>query len=324
MKKEISPANDGVIRGILAGTLVITAGVTMPGVLPENKPAITQALSKDNNEQDPTNTIGGELTATSTSVGIELTPTPIATVTEMSLGTEPIITSEPVELIITQETTEVASNVEETEMPEVSKEVVSVSGWTIEVFENATDQMKEWVKTWGILDPVKWPNFPNVDNKEANFVASDGLEYGMDESVYCQQDKKCDIPVAAGHERIITGDYNIPGMDACTISEDGQGCGIMIINVGNVTANFRDSMVDTGFTVTGRYWNGDKLPEAINGGLSHVANNMLNLNSPLNPNYGVNAGANCSVVEGCKSVRLAFVIVSGNEVLVKGVTYVNR
>lgn len=205
-----------------------------------------------------------------------------------------------------------------------TEEKVKVENWNIETFAGVTDQMKEWVGALKNLDPVKWPEFPNVDNSEANFVAANGLEYGMDESIYCQQDQTCDIPVAARHYRIITADYNISGIDSCTGSEAGQGCAIMIINVGEVTANFRDSIIDTGFTVTGRYWNGDKLPEAINGGLSHVANNMLNLDSTLNPYKSVNAGANCSVVDGCKSVRLAFVIISGNELLVRGVTTVNR
>jgi len=203
-------------------------------------------------------------------------------------------------------------------------ENVEVGDWNVEIFDGATDQMRGWIEELKNLDPVKWPNFPNVDNPQAGFVAANGLEYGMAESVYCQQDQTCDIPISAGHYRIITADYDIPGIDACMGSEANQGCGIMLINVGDVTANFRDAKVDTGFTVFGRYWNGDKLPEAIYGGLSHVANNMLNLNSALNPDGSVNAGANCSVREGCKSVRLAFAIISGNELLVKGVTTVNR
>lgn len=206
----------------------------------------------------------------------------------------------------------------------VTEEKVTNGDWNVEIFAGATDQMKGWVEALKNLEPVKWPEFPNVDNPEADFVSANGLEYGMDESVYCQQGQTCDIPVAARHYRIITADYDIAGIDACTGSVEGLGCGIMIINVGEVTANFRDSTVDSGFTVTGRYWNGDKLPEAINGGLSHVANNMLNLDSTLNPSESVNAGANCSVVDGCNSVRLAFAIVSGNELLVKGVTTINR
>jgi hypothetical protein len=224
---------------------------------------------------------------------------------------------------VTQEATAIAT---QTVIPEktTTGENVVVGNWDVETFAGATDQMKGWIEALKNLEPVKWPEFPNVDNPQVGFVAADGLEYGMDESIYCQHDQTCDVPVAARHYRIITADYNIPGIDACTGSVEGNGCGIMIINVGEVTANFRNSMVDTGFTVTGRFWNGDKLPEAINGGLSHVGNNMLNLDSTLNPEKSVNAGANCSVVDGCKSVRLAFAIVSGNELLVKGVTTINR
>lgn len=204
------------------------------------------------------------------------------------------------------------------------QENVQVSDWDVEIYGGATKQMRDWVGGLKNLDPVKWPEFPNVDNPQVNFSSANGLEYGMDESVFCQQDQTCDIPVPARHYRIITADYDIPGIDACTGSETNLGCGIMLINVGEVTANFRDAKVDTGFTVFGRYWNGDKLPEAIFGGLSHVANNMLNLNSTLNPDKSVNAGANCSVPGGCESVRLVFAIISGNELLVKGVTTVNR
>jgi hypothetical protein len=239
-----------------------------------------------------------------------------ATQTGMPTATERVVTATP----------KATATVAETAAPEktATAENVEVADWAVEVFAGATDQMKGWVKEFKNLNPVIWPNFPNVDNPQANFVAANGLEYGMDESVFCQQDETCDIPVEAGHYKIITADYDIAGIDACKGTVANQGCGIMIINVGNVTANFRDSKVDAGFEVDGRYWNGDKLPEAINGGLSHVANNMLNLDSKLNPDGSVNAGANCSVREGCKSVRLTFAIISGNELLVKGVTIVNR
>jgi hypothetical protein len=98
----------------------------------------------------------------------------------------------------------------------------------------------------------------------------------------------------------------------------------MLINVGEVTSNFENVTVNNAFTVWGRYWNGDTLPIAITALMSHAGNNMLNLGSTLNPDGITNAGANCSSPDGCERVRLTFVIISGNEVLAIGRTYVSR
>jgi len=42
---------------------------------------------------------------------------------------------------------------------------------------------------------------------------------------------------------------------------------------------------------------------------------MLNMNSKLNPTGIQNAGANCSVPEGCKGVHIQVLFTSGNEPL---------
>ena len=197
---------------------------------------------------------------------------------------------------------------------------VTSGSWEIETSSGATAQMREW--SYQALDPANWPEFPNVDNPLVGFEAKDGLEYGMDESLYCQRDQTCDIVVPAMHYRIISGDYDL-GFDSCTGSVAGEGCAIMLVNVGTVSADFREIQIDLGFTVFGRYWNGDEMPLAIWAGLSHVVHNMLNL-LPQVGSGEVNRGANCSVPQGCESVRAAFVIMSGNEILVKGVTTVSR
>lgn len=194
------------------------------------------------------------------------------------------------------------------------------ASWTLEIFNGATPQMLAW--QWRDLNPSLWPVFPNVDNVNAGFLAANGLEYGEDESGYCEQQELCDVVVPAMHYRVITGDYSL-GFDTCT-AQNGQGCGIILVNVGNVSASFEDVSVDFGFTVWGRYWNGDVLNDAIWATLSHVGNNMLDMDSELNPNELQNAGANCSVPTGCTSARLTFVIVSGNEVLIKGTETIFR
>ena len=191
----------------------------------------------------------------------------------------------------------------------------TMGGWNISYYKEATPALKQWKFENLVKD---WKDFPNVDFKPYNFLAKDGLEYGMAESAYCQRSQTCDINVPAMHYRLVTGDYSIKGIDSCQGEVTKAGCGIMLVNVGNVTAMFRESMVDYGFTVAGRYWNGETLPIAIRALLSHVAHNMTNQESK------VNQGANCSVSDGCQSVRLTFVVISGNEMLLKGTTLVSK
>lgn len=187
------------------------------------------------------------------------------------------------------------------------------SNWTIQYFDGATDQMHEWGDNLKTL-VWDWTAFPNVDFAKYGFKTKDGLEYGMAESAYCQQDTRCDVNTAAMHYRLISGDYTIPNVDSCKAT-DGQGCAIAIFNVGNVTAMWRDSNVDYGFTVTGRYWNGDAMATTVWALGSNTVYNMTVADS-------VNPGANCSVPDGCESVRFMWVVTSGNQVLLKAVTVV--
>ena len=52
--------------------------------------------------------------------------------------------------------------------------------------------------------------------------------------------------------------------------------------------------------------------------MSNTAYNILNQAG------GVNAGANCSVPGGCAKVKLTVVIISGNQLLMKATTTVNK
>lgn len=190
--------------------------------------------------------------------------------------------------------------------------------WMIQYFGGATDEMHDW--TFSKLDPATWSAFPNVDN--GSYPASQGLEYGEDLTTFCQFQETCDFVVPARHYRLYSGDYELDGVGSC-YARDQRGCALMVVNVGEVTASFEDQTFDAGFTVWGRYWDGNYLPQAIWAGLSHVANNMMNLSSTLNPG-GTNAGANCSVPDGCSSVEATFVVTSGNEILMVGRAVVSR
>jgi len=188
--------------------------------------------------------------------------------------------------------------------------------WTVSYFTGATRMMKDFRFT---DFQSGWKEFPNVDWPTGDFLAKNGLEYGQELSDFCQQDQTCDFPVAARSFRTITADYDISGIGSCKEGGTGIGCALIITNVGDVTASFRNQMVDTGHTITGLYWNGDELDQAISAWASHIVYRMVGVmtSMPANP------GANCSVPNGCKGVNIRFAIISGNELLVLGETIVN-
>gem|GEM_PF-4062610 len=182
--------------------------------------------------------------------------------------------------------------------------------WTVSYLTGATQLMKEFKFT--DYQP-NWKVFPNEDWEAGGFQAKNGLEYGQELSDFCQQDKTCDFPVAARSFRSITADYNIAGIGECYEGGTGIGCAIILVNMGDVTASFRNQMVDTGHTITGLYWNGDEIDQAISAWSNHVIYRMVGVqNNPANP------GSNCSVWNGCRGVNLRFAILSGNELLVLG------
>lgn len=242
---------------------------------------------------------------------------------------------------------------EATPMPDMTPlPSIDESGvWVTEEIFGVTDLMKEvWIPGLEGLraQPELWPTYPNIPNllvpefrvvpfevKNAKGevlstvnTVPDGIEYGEDLSSFCQQDQRCDFQTAARHYRSYSGDYNFPGVGEECHSDEGQACTISVWNVGDVTSVYRDQTFDLGFTVTGRYWNGDVLHVAMNALTSHVAANMLDMFTMASPlevlNAGVegntNAGANCSVPEACKWVDARIVVVSGNEVLWKAYT----
>ena len=192
--------------------------------------------------------------------------------------------------------------------------------------------------TWRKIAPELWPTFPNVPNPlvpEFRVVACaddptkqcvpDGLEYANQESNFCQQlaGEACRVPVAAESYLYYSGDYNIPGVGSCSENGTGIGCMLVIVNVGRVTSDYT-GVFSQGFRLHARYFNGNALDMAIWALTSEGANKMLNLNSKLNPQGIQNAGANCSVPEGCKGVHVQVQFTSGNEPLLNLTTTVNK
>lgn len=213
--------------------------------------------------------------------------------------------------VVIQQSVDEEVQIADNQSDDVEEEIVG--SWEIQYFAGATSEMKQW--DFPSLFPAVWPEFPNVDNGQ--YPASQGLEYGEDLSVFCQQSELCDFIVPARHYRLYTGDYKFDSVGEC-FGEGKKGCALAVFNVGEVTASFEDQWMDAGFTVAGRYWDGNYLSQAIWALLSHASSNMLNMDSDLNPSVITNAGANCSVVPGCESVENTFVITSGNQILMIG------
>jgi len=240
------------------------------------------------------------------------TETPTGTPTETQTTT-PTLTETP-----TPTLEAISSGVEKFNVVETEQ----VNGWTIkwtDIAQKAIDggkSFEEWAKAiypeWPQVQPEKWPTAPNVPNPLVpEYKTADGVEIPDEgERDFCQvvEGESCTNVVATGHYMLYTGDGEIPGLWK---SEDGKGNALLIINVGN--ADFRPTgKFLQGWRLTGRYFNGDTLPIAINALISHADNNMLNLKSVLNPNQGLpNAGANCSDRNGCEGVVNKVIIVSG-------------
>ena len=187
--------------------------------------------------------------------------------------------------------------------------VKNSNGWTGMFYEGATDQIKSWMS--GLKVPDKnWPEPPNADSPSHSFVKANGMYWPNGESHYGQWGSKADLNVPALHVRVYTGDFELSGIGECRkVAETDPGCALIIVNVGDMTAMFRDGMYDYGWTTTGPYFNGDEMISTLWAVSSHVSHNMLNVAG------GTNLGANCSVAEGCPGVHITLAIISGNQVL---------
>lgn len=232
--------------------------------------------------------------------------------------------------------------------PETDEEVSvapDVSGarigeWEI-VYRNLDDDpiVAAWLDRLQDPAPALWPVFPNVENPEVpEFDVANGAEYGEDESPFGESGST-DWVVPAWHYRLISGDYEFSSSDfsyECRNDdpENRHGCLIVLFNVMEESFTWRGQMVDNGFTVMGRYWNGDALEWAAWGLVSHASANMLNLPTTRDPNTGNilnaggasgNAGANCGVQpDACPSVDATIIVHAGDRILAVAHTVVER
>jgi hypothetical protein len=203
-----------------------------------------------------------------------------------------------------------------------------------------TDRLEEnpvvegWIKRLEDPAPEKWATFPNIPNPDVpdfrvvnGDEVPDGVEYGTYSTPYCFS-HPCDVPVGAWEYRLITGDYDVFGYE-CR-GDMQKGCLLLLINVMDQSVTFRDQDVDNGFTLRGRYWNGDSLEWGTWGLVSHASANMLNMptfareGEVLNAGDPGNSGANCGTPTGCREVDARVIVVAGDAPIAVLETVVQR
>lgn len=214
-------------------------------------------------------------------------------------------------------------------MPDLPVDL-SHGSWTISANAGIDNDpiVRMWMGRIADVDPSKGCTYPNIPDPECDpgFDVSHGLEYGVANVPFCQQDKRCDFVVPGWHYRLITADFSFLGMEC----NGGPGCVLILINVGEETVTWRNQMADNGFTVPGRYWHGDFLDEAVIKLANHVSANMLNMptkSSPdtvLNSGDPANAGGNCGTVHGCNEVKIHVVVSAGDRILAVATTTVTK
>ncbi len=199
----------------------------------------------------------------------------------------------------------------------------NVGSWQVQEMKNLSKNpiVVDWINRLKDPAPRLWPTYPNVDNPKVGFSKHNGLEFGQDIAPFCEQDSRCDFIVPAREYRLITGDYKFLDL-SCQGGKERKGCLLMIINVSDESYTWRDQVADNGYTVMGRYWNGDVLEQGVWGLVSHASANMLNLPTSAHPgeslnfgSNGTNAGANCGNPAGCNTVDATVVVAAGSGIL---------
>ena len=214
---------------------------------------------------------------------------------------------------------------------------VSHDTWTIKGTDRLDQNpvVKGWLGRLKDPDPAHWKTFPNIPNPDVpdfrvvnGSEVPDGMEYGVDNVPFCQQDMRCDFVVPAWHYRLITADYGFQGTECH--GDGNKGCMLVLINVMDQSYIWRNQMADNGFTVAGRYWNGDALDMGVWGLVSHASANILGMETfahpgeKLNSGNGDNGGANCGTPNACKSVDVTVVVQAGDTIIAVAKTTVNR
>jgi hypothetical protein len=233
-------------------------------------------------------------------------------------------------------------------MPQLSTDV-SHGAWKIQ----GTTRLPEnpvvagWLSRLQDPKPELWKSFPNIRNmnvpeferKNCRNITNeagaadikcevpDGMEYGTYSTPYCFA-HPCDIPVGPWEYRYISGDYSFLGTE-CR-GDMSKGCMLVLINVMDQAYTWRGQDVDNGFTLRGRYFNGDKLEWGVWGLISHGAANMLNMPTEAHPGEVLNSGdpgnsgGNCGTPTGCRSVSVTLVVHAGDAIIAVAKTTVTK
>lgn len=234
--------------------------------------------------------------------------------------------------------------------PEIVR-TTSQGAWKVSEGPRLKDNpiVADWIKRLKNPAPSVWKTFPNIRNanlSDAEFPTKNcrnqvnaigvsepycevpqGMQYGVHDSPYCEVNP-CDFIVPAEEYRYYTGSYSFGGYE-CE-GDKTQGCMLIVVNVMDESVNFRNQYFDNGFTLHGRYWDGDRLEIGLWGLVSHGSANMLGMETfarageVLNADGGGNSGANCGTPRACQKVKVTVIVVAGTDALAVLETTVSR
>ncbi|MBP6044979.1 hypothetical protein KA525_02370 [Candidatus Woesebacteria bacterium] len=263
------------------------------------------------------------LCATATTPTTTVTPDPTVTPATTTMAPATTVTTATTTMV----TTATANTVAMKPTPSFSSTETHGS-WTYKATERLAENpiVMAWMDRLQDPTPEMWKTFPNVPNTDVpefrvvdGTQVPDGMEYGTYDSPYCYTDP-CDFIVGAWEYRYYSGPYNFEGFECGMVGSD-QGCLLLVINVMDQSYTFRDNSFDNGFTLRGRYFNGDALEWGVWGLVSNGSANMLNMPTMAHPDEVLNSGdpgnsgANCGTPQGCNSVNVRVLVYAGDALI---------
>jgi len=146
--------------------------------------------------------------------------------------------------------------------------------------------------------------FPDVPNNDRPALVEYSLSW--EDGDYFE-DSKGDVDLPEWHYRVMTaGVINIPGIVNCQ-GDDEKGCLVILINHFGKTKMWRGAEIDNGFTVTGRVWDMSTPNLVTLSGQALLDHYVMRMTIQDNP------GANCSTIDGCKTVEWHVIVIGNGE-----------
>lgn len=148
-----------------------------------------------------------------------------------------------------------------------------------------------------------------TNHGDGEYGFPEGFSFLINGNQFCgEKEDECNLTLPAGHITTITGECTINEFDY-TSSEDGmQGHITAVIEFGD--SGSVNGMFDNVNVQQHPFHDGDSI--LFEGLIAKIANDMMNQDTLLNDEEQTNQGANCSTVDGCKTLGITLIFVSGN------------